>query len=334
MAPSIYDEYESKSSDFFAPNIITIARALDGKRLNKTIFSNGQSIPYDNAYHFKFFSETCSDLQDLYQLVKLLLHRPKSCLIRGIAKDDTITRQRRLLHNQKEHAATIIEQNQNWFALDIDGYGNSSGDIKQDAAKVLLALKLDGVEAFAIPSANYLIKQGIRLRLFLWNECKISCASLKAYFSKFNNVVDCALFHPIHPIYTARPRFVDMPDPCRQLITWLPGRQMYTEIIDAIDRYNDGSEKRHTKKYAVFHFNKILRNVFNIDSNRHDWLLREAAIPLGKYIWEELLDEDEVIEELHLATAIWGGDRKRDLATILYGIKRGKLAMEDNSDAY
>src|SRR6185436_8668160 len=315
MVYTIYSETEETSSSVLNRNIVTIARALNGKKLNKTIYKNGHSIPYDNAFYYKFFNKEIECLDDLCQLVSFLLGRPQSCLIRGIAKDDSINKQRRLFYDDKKTGdpATIIEQEQNWYALDIDGYGQSTGNLKLDTRNVLLALGLDNVQAFSIPSASYMIKEGIRIRLFLWNSMKVSCLTLKKYFDK---IVDPALFHPIQPIYVARPTFVDMNDPCKERIAWIPGEQIYTEISE-IYTNNDGRQKLHTKKYAQAHFNKILRNVFNVDSNRHRWLYDHAALPLGKYIWEELLIEDDVIDELYMATAVWQGDRKKDMQTIL-----------------
>jgi len=316
-------------------NIVTIARALNGKRLNKTIYKDGTSIPYDNAFYFKFFSKEIECLDDLCQLVSFLLARPQSCLIRGVAKDDTLNKQRRLLFDKRDektgivHPATIIEQEQNWFALDIDGYGNSSGNLKQDTKNVLLALGLEGVQAFAIPSASYLIKQGIRIRLFLWNSMKVSCLTLKKYFTK---IADPALFHPIQPIYVARPTFVGMNDPCRDLIAWIPGNQIYTEIPESYKSNSDG-ERKYTKKQVEAFFNKFLRELPDIpDGRRHDWLFNKATA-LGKWIWQELLDEDDVIEELvDKCMFYWRGNSKRDHQTIMDGFKRGKLAMEGNDN--
>ena len=342
MALGIYTNSEEKSSHKIE-NIVTVARAIDGKKLNKTIFGDGRpDIPYGHAYKFKFFSEQCDDLQDLYYLVKLLLHRPYSCLIRGIAKDDSIIGQRRAFHNDKTKGpATIIEQIQNWFAIDVDGYDNSSGNLIDDARRVLLALGLVDVEAFVIPSANYLIKTGMRLRMFFWNDQRISTLSLKKYFTRFANVVDTALFHPIQPIYIARPNFIAMTDPCKDIIAWLPGRQIHTQILDVVSVNRDGSERKYTKKQAEG-FLRYPRPVpKNIDprilweyreTERHP-ALHKVAILMGKLIGQELLDEDNVVEELMDKCAYyWRGNAKNDERTIRDGIKTGKLAMEDSDD--
>jgi hypothetical protein len=332
MSDYIYRETsESTSPNFARPNNITIARALGGKYLTKIVYANSEKA-YDNAYHYMFFNREIFDLFDLRNYLPVLLRKPDCCLIRGIAKDDTITRQVRRLHDKDGVTATIIEQPQNWYALDIDGYGNSSGDLKQDAQSVLLALGLDGTEALAIPSAGYLRKPGIRIRLFLWNEMKVSCISLKKHFERWKHVVDLALFHPIQPIYTARPIFNGMSDPCKEsLICWLPGRQS-THIVE---RYSihDNSEMKHTVKQAKAFLNSFIKEMPNIPSGeRHNYLtgkMESKAVLIGKCVAQGLLDEGETKDEILVAAKMfWHGNAKNDSSAIDWVFKRGQEAME------
>jgi hypothetical protein len=325
MSESIYyDTGAASIVNFAPPNNITIALALNGKLLTKVVTPDNE-IAYGNAYLYRFFNRPVDTLSDIFALVKYLLARPHCCLIRGIAKyDDEEKRQRRLFHGAD---ATIIEQNQNWYALDIDGYGECTGDLKRDAQTVLLALGLSNVEAFAIPSAGYMRKSGIRIRLFLWNSVRISCLSLKKHFSKYSSVVDTALFHPIQPIYIARPIFRGVSDPCKVLWRWISGSQMYTEIPNVYSSNDDRPEDKYTKKQAERFFNSILQETFAVEDNRHNWLYNKS-IALGKWIWQDVLDEDTIVEELYMATSVWRGNRKKDMQTIVDGIKDGKLAMD------
>jgi hypothetical protein len=325
----IYDTREGASSHRLYNNV-TVARALNGKQLNKTIYANGDTIPYDNVYHYKFFNVEIETLSDLSALVRVLLAKPQSCIIRGVCKDDSKVPQLRRFHGID---ATIIEQEQNWFAIDVDGYGTSTGDLRTDAEIVLLALGLEAVECFAIPSASYSIKPGINLRMFFWNETKISCLSLKKHFARYDKIVDLALFHPVHLIYIARPTFVGRNDPCLQQCVWLSGQQMTTAIVNQVFVNNDGGERKYTRKQAESFFNKFIRELPDVSpGERHDWLFNKS-VALGKWIAQELLDEDEIVDRLsNSCMYYWRGDSKRDLKTITDAIQRGKTKMERDDE--
>jgi hypothetical protein len=335
MALSIYDVDEKPSSQRNYNNV-TVARALGGKRLNKTIYASGRIVPYDNAYKYKFFNIQIESLEELCQLVQLLLARPYSCIIRGTCIDEDKVPQRRLLNDDPvtKDPATIIEQEQNWFALDVDGYGTFTGDLRRDTQSVLLALGLDGVECFAIPSASYTIKPGIHIRLFFWNDEKVSCLSLKNYFKEHKGIVDLALFNPIQPIFIARPTFVGLDDPCKKQIVWLTGQEITTSIANTVSvhRQTGGAIQKSTKAEAVGYFRKMLRLLPDVSENRHDWL-RDHSYYLGRCIWQELLDEDEIIEQIvDMCQYFWRGNSKNDINTINHAIKRGKLDMERSDE--
>lgn len=330
-ARSLYSsEIEPSTPIFVARNIVTVARALHGKRLNKTIYADGTSKPYDNAFRFKYFSIEVEDLLGLCELVQVLLHKPQSCLIRGIAIDDSISNQRRLLYYDKKTNTepTIIEQPLNWYALDIDGVGVCTGDLKVDTRYVLLALGLQDVTCFSIPSASYGLKPGIRIRLFLWNDERITCLALKKHFTQ---IVDPALFHPIQPIYTARPTFVNRSDPCVKLLAWIPGDKMFTSIREVYTRDAGRGEERYTKKQAEIFVNRKSSELWSDTpvGQRHNQLYG-LCIFFGKLIGQGLIEEDETIEFMLLGCQhYWKGDAKRDHQTIVDGIKRGKDAMEE-----
>jgi hypothetical protein len=319
MSSDIYTETEANtSSEYASRNNITIAVALNGRRLTKIAYPDpSQDVQYDQTKYYKFFNRDVYCLSDILEYVKVLLYKSDCCLIRGVCKDDTISKQRRLFHGED---ATVIEQPQNWYALDIDNYGECSGDLKRDAKTVLLALGLCDVEAFAIPSSGYMRKPGIRIRLFLWNSVRVSCGSLKKHF---NSVADLALFHPIQPIYIARPIFKGMNDPCKEYVAWISGNQ-HSNIVETYTPGQSYKEPLHTKKQAQNFLNSVLREVFDIDKDRHIWLINRSSW-LGRCIGQGVLDEEDVIEELYLATAIWGGNRKKDMQTIVDGVRKGKL---------
>jgi len=331
MPEPIYTETESEESKIYDNNI-TVALALNGKKLTKIIYATGEKA-YDNAYHYKFFNRNVSDLQDILGYIRILLHKPDCCLIRGVCKDDSLPKQRRLFHDD----ATIIEQAQNWYALDIDGYGTSSGDLKQDARSVLLALDLDGVEAIAIPSPGYLRKPGMRIRLFLWNSMRVSCLSLRKHFEPYKSIVDLALFHPIQPIYTARPIFKSGADPCNsKLIAWLPGQQC-SNIVERYSIHDNKSEMYHTKKQAKAYLDSFINEMPNIRSgDRHNYLtgkMKSKGVLIGKCVAQGLLDEGETRDEIMMAAKMfWHGNAKNDSNAIDWIFKKGLEAMESNND--
>jgi hypothetical protein len=327
MSDLIYTRDASASSNIsdWPSNTITIACAVDGKRLTKIIYPTGERA-YDNAYYYKFFSREVCDLPDLLNYVKLLLGKTDCCLIRGIVKDDSRPRQRRLFHGDD---ATVIEQDQNWFALDIDGYGNSSGDLRLDAKQILLALDLANVEAFAIPSAGYLRKPGIRIRLFLWNQVKVNCISLKKHFERYKSVVDLALFHPIQPIYTARPVFSGCVDPCvGKLSAWITGQKQFAEVRKVITNPNGQEYHPTTVKAAIASRNKVIREMQHVmDGERHKWLF-PRVVWLAKYCIDGLLDESETKDELAAAAYMWWrGNARNDRKTIEDAFKKALTDM-------
>ena len=77
---------------------------------------------------------------------------------------------------------------------------------------------------------------------------------------------------------------------------------------------------------------KYVAQLWESDLDRHNRLFK-CCILLGKLIGQELLDEDEVIEELaDKCTYYWRGNAQNDMRTILDGIKRGKLAVENDDE--
>jgi hypothetical protein len=335
MSASIYSSSdENTRDDFIAPNNITVCRSYSPKLiLCKTVYPSSE-VAYDNVKYYNFFNRPVYHLQDLFELIKYLLARPQCCVIRGVCVDDSKPKQRRLRYDDRasgEHA-TIIEQNQNWYALDIDGYAESSGDLKCDANKVLLALHLEGVEAFAIPSAGYLRKPGIHIRLFLWNSIKVSCLMLKKHFSSAKGIVDTALFGPVQPIYIARPRFIGLNDPCSKWWTWIVGEAQHSRVPYDFSE-STRHEKKYSKKQAEVFLKATIRKMEDVEAKtRHNWLWGQSVF-YGQLCSQGLLDDDETRDVLYMSAGYyWRGDRKKDMQTIVDGMKRGYQQMENSDD--
>jgi len=241
-----------------------------------------------------------------------------------------LNRQRRIFHGDE---ATIIEQSQNWYALDVDEYGNSSGDLREDAKKVLLALNMPDVEAFAIPSAGYLRKPGIRIRLFLWNSVKINCDALKKHFKPLG-VVDTALFHPIQPIYIARPIFKSGVDPCNKQIAWISGENQNGEIKPIFET-SKGKNPKYTKQQAQLLLRAKIRGMGDIkEGYRHEYLRDEVSFLAGKLCARGHFDEEEIKDEIcEMAMMYWRGNAKNDRNVVEYAFKRAMTEIEGEDDA-
>jgi hypothetical protein len=202
--------------------------------------------------------------------------------------------------------------------------------LKEDTQKVLLALGLSGVQAFSIPSANYLRKSGIRIRLFLWNSARISCLSLKKHFT---TVVDSALFSPIQPIYVARPTFVGRNDPCQELVAWIPGDQIYTDVRPIFES-NNRKNPKYTKKEARGILNAKIRGMADIgEGERHKYLRDQVSYLAGKLCAQGHYDEDELKDEIcEMAMMYWHGNAKKDREVIEYAFKRGMAEIEGEEE--
>jgi len=329
-----------KSDEPIQYNYVTVARSVSrtnqGRkhRLNKTIYADGRQIPYDHAYHFNYYTKEIFHLGDLADIVKILLGRADMCLLRGIAKDDTKQKQRRALYDDPvKGEATIIEQSANWFALDVDASIDSSGDIVSDSRLIRHKLGLDDIECFAIPSANYRLKHGIRLRMFFWNSIKLFSNDLKKHFKFATGLIDPAMFNPIQPVYIARPNFIGLVEPCNKLFAWLTGDKGCCSIESITQHYAPGEkrpEMKYTKKQAEAFVEKNLNELENVSFGvRHSELFR-VAVFFGKLSAQGLVDEDEVKERLCLnAYRYWSGDRRKDQQTVNDGFKRGWMAIEN-----
>jgi hypothetical protein len=312
---------------FDSINDVTIA--VSSNKLCKTVYGDGRpDKPYDQATYFQWFNCEVQNLHDIAGLLRWLSKCQHSCLIRGVPKDHRKP-SRRIFRNDSEHGpATIIERPLHWFAIDIDKVTNATGNLRVDAKRLLWMLGLEGTECVVIPTANYRIKSEVRLRLFLWNNERIGYRALKRYFQKHNEIVDLSQFHPIQPIYTARPTFVGRNDPCDQLLAHIPGTQFtYIEDVKETDR-SRMDEEQYTVPIAEKSLRKVCRQLEYVqEGQRHDELFK-AAVFIGKLVAQELLEQETALMMIEdRVNYFWGGDLKRNKQTILDGFKYGERAM-------
>jgi hypothetical protein len=328
MASDTYtvDRAGTQVGDRYDPDTVTVAQTVHPNLYLTKIFYRDKVQTYDNVKTFNFYEYQVEHLDDLARIVLKMLEQPRCCLLRAVPKDKT----RRVLRRINGDDATLIEQPQHWFAIDVDGYAESTGDVRTDAETVLAGLGWTGTDCFAIASASYGVKPGIRLRMFFWANRKVECIVLKKLLMNNKVCADLAMFFPIQPIYVAKPIFADgLKDTVEKRFALLAGEKRCVEVpwnLEPTDRY---SERMYSKRQAKLHLKKAFENVMQAESgSRHDVLIN-MGIWMGKLIAQDVLDQDDAIETLYDATLTWGdGNSKRDRQNILDGIKNGIMKME------
>lgn len=335
------DRIYTDSNELSTGNLVTVAQAAGkGLVLTKRNYPKHQ-VSYDQVKHFNFFEIELWNLWDLYLLSKRMLTKPRCCFLRAMIKDDNI--RKHVVRKYKGQDATLVVQKQNWFALDIDGYGSCTGDLKTDAASVRQALPsvFRYAECFVVASSSYGIKPDIRMRMFFWAMRPVSGQDLKRLMDGNEAKADLAIFNPIQPIYTAAPIFHSMTDPIKERILWITPWGEYSPFVDVQsygDNHRGAPEIKYTKKQAlVIVENKLLEISELTSGERHDKLLDLTRL-FGKLVWQGHIDEVETIDRAYDACGYWTGKRdlKKDMDTIRDGIRLGKLSMErgENNNEY
>ena len=116
MSDRIYSNDESHASNF-----VVIGQACRGV-LTKVNRLDGSQIPFHNVKYYNFFEEEIINLRALYSLSAKMLNKPKCCFLRCRIKDQNI--RRAVVRKANGDDATLIPGRFNWFAIDIDGYGD------------------------------------------------------------------------------------------------------------------------------------------------------------------------------------------------------------------
>ena len=232
--------------------------------------------------------------------------------------------------------ATLVAYNCNWFALDIDGYGESNGDLVSDTHRVLLALPscFSDVECFAVASASYGIKAAIHLRLFFWAQHGVSNRDILNVLRGNKACADLAIYqNPVQPIYTAAPIFVDRNDPVDRRMIWIQGAYSSVNIPVEDVHVHGAAEIVYTKKQADAHLARYCSNISRLEQGeRHPGLIK-WCIPLGKLVGQGHYEREDIIERALNHCSFWNGkrDEGKDKRTIIYGIDLGIAAMDRGS---
>lgn len=310
----------------FYADVVTVAQTYyPNQKLTKTFYRDSVK-QYDQVKTFNFYEYEVMTLYELATLVKRVIVQPRCCLLRSRSKDKS----KWVLRRFNGVEATLVEQPQHWFALDIDGYGVATGDVENDAKSVLLALGWGNVECIALASSSYGIKSDIRMRLFFWANRAVESIVLKKFMMNNKVCADLALFHPIQPIYVATPLFLDgLVDPVEKRLVWIDGDFSCVDIPWHIVVEERRARRLSTKKQAVAYIRDLGEQVMQAEQGSRHSVLFQMSSWAGSLVGQELLDEEETIEYLLDCCRTWGeGDRKKDQETIRDGIRNGVKEIE------
>ena len=334
MSDRIYTSDEAVSNESF---VIVAQSAEAGKLLTKRNYKDSQKS-YDHVTFYNFYEVPISTLDELYMLCKRLLDKPKCCLIRARIKD--LNKRFHVVRKYLDETATLILEKCYWIALDIDWKDEpSTGKLVADANTVLLALPLcfRGVECFAVASASYGIKPGIRMRLFFWLRHPVSNVEVKRVLKGYEHICDPAIFNPIQPIYTAKPIFHDIDDPVKQRIISIIPLGIYGGSVDIpteYEHYRGAPEKWYTTKKAInYSENAYLKISEMTGGERHDGLISQGYL-LGKLVAQGHLERNEVTRRMYEACEYWNGkrDTDKDMKTIIWAVDSGIKSMDKGND--
>lgn len=333
MSDSTYSHVESDASE----NYVTVAQTVSPRLiLTKRNYASGEQASYDRVKHFNFFERRMESLDQLYQLCKELLDKPRCCLIRARIKD--LNNRRNVVRKCVGADATLVVGKCNWFALDIDGLDGYTGDLLSDLNTALLALPpAFQAECFAVASASYgfFKKPGIHMKLFYWSLRPISHIDLKRSLAGNKAKADLAIFNPIQLIYVAKPFWHGMDDPIKERIVYFP----YTNAMIDIPSYETNKvgaqESYYTKRQSVGIIVKSFERIAELKQHyRHDGLIREGYLG-GHLCYQGFLDEEEALDRLALVTNEYWIDPppnpEKDRATYLYAFRQGIKQMEEKA---
>lgn len=336
---------------------MTILRARAPRVLAKRILSDGTVRDFDRPRFFSMTSCPVAGLDDVAEVLRDLLTRPDSCVVRGGIADPARTQWvRRLVYADQKtgDAPTLTVEPRRWLALDFDAPIPLPGDMdRRDLAAcarvVLAALRLprafDGAAHIVQATAGHGIKPGARLRLWYWLATPLDRASLLAWFDPAiartadgKPLLDYSVFGAAQPIYTAAPIFEGWrPDHLPERMVTIPGRSV-VDVPPGLDakrpppgtpipsvprpkpkpRPGGGGGRRYA---AAALRNATARVAGAPESARHATALREAC-GLARFIASGDLAEAEAVRALDGALVLAGKQAGEGAAVMQWAIAR------------
>jgi len=190
----------------------------------------GDAAPLTIPKTFNFEHAEVEDLAGLGRLLLRLQDNPFAAVIRGGIADPTRAEGVRRLTAPDPvtgEPATLVELPRRWVALDLDNVPLPAGAAPRDLsacarhALALLPAAFRAAGCVVQATASHGIKPGARLRLWFWLSRPALGAELARWLA--GSPVDSSCFRAGQLIFTARPRFVGMPDPLPCRLALLPG---------------------------------------------------------------------------------------------------------------
>jgi hypothetical protein len=190
----------------------------------------GDAAPLTIPKTFNFEHAEVEDLAGLGRLLLRLQDNPFAAVIRGGVADPTRAEGVRRLTAPDPvtgEPATLVEVPRRWCALDLDNVPLPAGAAPRDLsacarhALALLPAAFRAARCIVQATSGHGIKPGARLRLWFWLSRPTLGAELARWLA--GSPVDSSCFRAGQLIFTARPRFVGMPDPLPRRLALLPG---------------------------------------------------------------------------------------------------------------
>lgn len=184
-----------------------------------------QKQNYNAGKLFTHEQKEVSGLECLFTALTVLSNDPSKFVIRGALREDAATM---VLRRSNGDGAAFDPCPRRWGTLDIDKLEYPPVlDVETNPDKVIQFIKNSLPEPFKSSQCVYKFsssqnvpekigeacKQKVSVHLWYWCDRLVSDQEWKAFFKQNPCSVDCSLFTPVQPHFTANPIFIGMNDP-------------------------------------------------------------------------------------------------------------------------
>jgi hypothetical protein len=297
-------------------------------------YSGGEWTPYDRCRTHDAATAHISRLRDLYQILEQARADRRLCIVRGaLVAGEKATGIRRLSAPDPltDDAPTLRDIGRRWAALDLDQW-SVPGDVdRHDLLQCAEAVMPNLPEAFrpakciVQATSSHTFKSGVNLRLWFWLDRPLTGAELRRWLRDYDGI-DCSVFLPAQPIYTADPVFLDDGvDPLPARLAWLHGqpwvitptaeelRPPVHEIVGGV--YVALSPRR---------LHGIIRNIVEAPHGERNRRLHWSAARLGEAVRHGDIDDTHAYNILIECARRIDLPEAEILPTIRSGLARGK----------